>query len=344
VIDDAERLFGAPSQAEPRLASPARADDARYEAETGEALDAGLSAIGPLVGERKTREHALVLQSMGLWHAVRPTYAGAFLLVREADAARARASITRYDEENRDWPPRPRRERPSFVGTPLAPMLFVALAAFFLLATGPVASGSRWFQHGTAVSDLVIGRQPWRAVTALTLHADSVHILGNVISGAVFASAVDRRLGPGLSALAVLASGFAGNAANALWHHAIGEGGHASIGASTAVFGAVGLLAATQLVLDRTHAPRQRKWTEIVAPLVGGAALLGSLGASPSSDLGAHLFGFLAGIVIGLPIAVGVRWRRGSGPTPKAPRWWTQASAAAIAVGTVLGCWVLALR
>ena len=295
-------------------------------------------------GERKTREHALVLQSMGVWHTARPTYAGYFLLVREADEARARASIERYEEENRDWPPRPRRERPSFVGTPLAPILFVALAAFFLVATGPVASGSRWFQHGTAVSDLVIGRQPWRAVTALTLHADSVHILGNVISGAVFASAVDRRLGPGLSALAVLASGVAGNAANALWHHAIGEGGHGSIGASTAVFGAVGLLAATQLVLDRSHAPKGRRWLEVVAPLVGGAALLGSLGASPSSDLGAHLFGFLAGVVIGVPVALGIRWRRGGAQTPKAPRWWTQASAAALAVGVVVGSWVLAVR
>ena len=33
--------------------------------------------------------------------------------------------------------------------------------------------------------------------TALTLHADAVHVLGNAISGAVFGSAVNRRLGPG---------------------------------------------------------------------------------------------------------------------------------------------------
>ncbi len=339
---DAAEPYRAASTATP-TSDGFRGDGARHAPRQDEPFEIGLVALGPVRGDRKMREHALVLQSMGVGHAVRPTQAGYFLLVPEADEPRARASIDRYEEENRDWPPRPRRERPGFAGAPLAPLLFLAVAAFFVLATGPVASGSRWFQHGTAVSDLVIGREPWRAVTALTLHADSVHILGNVISGGVFASAVDRRLGPGLSALAVLASGAAGNAANALWHHAIGEGGHASIGASTAVFGAVGLLAATQLVLDRSQAPRGRRWIEVVAPVVGGAALLGSLGASPQSDLGAHLFGFLAGIVIGLPIALGVRWRRG-GPVARGPRWWTQASAAAIAVGLVVGAWQLAAR
>lgn len=306
-------------------------------------VEAGFAAIGPVHGERRAREYALVLQSMGMGHAVQPTDGGVVLVVREADEARARASIERYDEENLDWPPRVQREKPRFSGTPLTPILFVALAAFFLVATGPVASGSRWFQHGTAVSDLVVGGQPWRAITALTLHADPVHVLGNVLSGAVFVSATDRRLGPGVSALAVLASGAAGNAANAIWHHAIGEGFHASIGASTAVFGAIGLLAATQLVLNRTHTPRGLRWLDVVAPVIGGAALLGALGASPQADLGAHLFGFLAGLLIGLPIALLIRHQQRRA-NPHGPRWWAQSGAGALTVGLVVGAWQLAMR
>lgn len=318
------------------LVDPGTARSVQVEAAADEL---GLSALGPLSSERKGREWSLVLQSMGVWHALRSSYGGWFVLVHDADRARASAAIERYEEENRDWPPRETRERPRFAGTPLAPFLFIALAVFFMAATGPAAAGSRWFQHGTAVSDLVVGSQPWRAVTALTLHADSVHVIGNVISGAIFASAVDRRLGPGVSALAVLVAGAAGNAANAAWHHAIGEGFHGSIGASTAVFGAVGLLAASQLVLDRSHAPRGRRWLEIVAPIAGGAALLGALGASPQADLGAHLFGFLAGLVLGLPLALFARRKRAAGT-----RWWAQAGSAALAVGLVVGAWQLAMR
>ncbi len=135
--------------------------------------------------------------------------------------------------------------------------------------------------------------QPWRAVTALTLHADGTHVLGNAISGTVFASAVHRRLGAGGSALAILASGILGNLGNALWHRSIGDPGHGSIGASTAVFGAIGLLAATQVVVnfgvrsEDRKAKASRSWTDIAGPLVGGFALLRALGAGgPTTDLG----------------------------------------------------------
>ena len=91
----------------------------------------------------------------------------------------------------------------------------------------------------------------------------------------------------------MLLAGALGNGMNALWYRT----GHLSIGASTAVFGAVGILAATQLTLDKTAGPRP--WLERAAPVVGGLALLGMLGASPHSDLLAHLFGLFAGILGG---------------------------------------------
>ncbi len=318
----------------------------------------GLTALGP-VPDRKVREWALVLQSMSIEHAARRLSGGWFLLVHDADYPAARASIDRYELENRDWPPPRRRERLRYPSSSAAPIAFLALVAFFIL-TGPVAAGSRWFQHGTSVADFVVGSQPWRAVTALTLHADSAHVIGNAISGTLFGSAVHRRLGPGGGSLAILASGIAGNLANALFHHATGSGGHASIGASTAVFGAVGVLAATQLIVDRSHSA-PRSWLDVVAPLVGGLALLGALGASPRADLGAHLFGFLAGAVIGL-VALGPGWlvrRRAARdlaeravhfgePTGRlqesAPpsRWWLQTLLGAVTVGVLLGSWQLA--
>ncbi|MDI1482547.1 rhomboid family intramembrane serine protease [Polyangium sp. y55x31] len=296
----------------------------------------GLTAIGP-VNERKARDWSLVLQSMSVWHMMRWTFRGWVLVVRDEDYDQASTSIDRYETENRDWPPQKVRERPRHAPSIVAPLLFAALALFFLV-TGPVAHNSFWFQRGRAESDLVLGAEPWRALTALTLHADSSHVIGNVISGAIFASAVQRRLGPGGSALAILTAGTLGNVANAALYHAMGNDVHRSIGASTAVFGTIGLLAATQLALDRDHAAgRKRSMQEIAAPIVGGLALLGALGASPQSDLGAHFFGFVAGVVVGLGAALVLRKTRPS------PRPWLQMGLFGATVALILGAWRLAL-
>ncbi|EYF05317.1 rhomboid family intramembrane serine protease [Chondromyces apiculatus] len=296
----------------------------------------GLTALGPVHAQRKAREWALVLQSSDMWHLVQLTRAGWVLLVRDEDYLKASRAIDRYEAENRDWPPRPQRERPRHPQSAFAAMVFAALALFFTI-TGPAAGASAWFRRGTAVADMMLQTEPWRAVTALTLHADTAHVLGNVISGTIFGSAVQRRLGPGGAALAIVTSGALGNVANALWHRGVLGQGHASIGASTAVFGAIGLLVTTQLLLDRTHAAGMKRtiWQR-VAPVVGGLALLGALGASPRADLGAHLFGLLVGGVIGLAAGLGLRGKATS------RRRWLQPALGAVAALLVVGSWQLA--
>jgi membrane associated rhomboid family serine protease len=315
----------------------------------------GLVALGPVASERKARDWALVLQSMSIWHVIRRANAGWVLLVNDADYPTASGSIDRYEAENRDWPPRRTRERSRHPTSSLIPAVFLVLAAF-LLVTGPASANSVWFERGVAVSSQVLGSQPWRAVTALTLHADAVHAMGNAISGTVFVSALQRRIGTGGAVLATLASGIAGNVANAVYHQ-VTVGHHASLGASTAIFGAIGLLAATQLVLDRPAVKRARPWTEIAGPIVGGFALLGALGAGGErTDLGAHFFGLVAGVVIGLVVAFPLRRATlavdvatghhghevalGSG----APRWWVQASLGTFAAAIIMVSWQLALR
>ena len=68
------------------------------------------------------------------------------------------------------------------------------------------------------------------------------------------------------------------------------------MGASTVVFGAVGILAALSLVRNRRHL--QSRWP---LPVAAGLALLALLGTEgKQTDLGAHLFGFAFGIGLGL--------------------------------------------
>jgi len=85
-----------------------------------------------------------------------------------------------------------------------------------------------------------------------------------------------------------------GNLLNA-WVH---PPDHTSVGASTAVFAALGLMAA--------HAWRRQRsirssWRERWTPLVGGVLLLGLLGTGGGrTDVAAHVFGFLCAIPLGV--------------------------------------------
>ena len=132
----------------------------------------------------------------------------------------------------------------------------------------------------------------YRTVTSLMLHSDALHLTGNMVGIILFGTAVCAVCGWGVGWLMILMSGAIGNLINAFMY----ESGHVSIGASTAVFGAIGILSGYQLIHSRrSHQRRFATW----APLGCGLALLGLLGSEPHSDITAHFFGFAVGIGMG---------------------------------------------
>lgn len=201
-----------------------------------------------------------------------------------------------FEEENRNWPP---STPPS---NPLAENTLATVSVLLLLATFhnitqlgiPLTGNSPvdWPALGSADSARILGGQWWRTITALTLHADWLHLSGNLAIGGIFIVFLCRDLGSGLAWTLLLGSGVLGNLANAFLH----AGNHNSIGASTTVFGAVGILAAITMMRHRNH-PRKR-WALPIAAALGLLALLGTEGEN--TDLGAHLFGFVFGVGLGL--------------------------------------------
>lgn len=328
-------------------ADEGRAADDVIESRSGPQL----SMIGPLTERRQAREWALVLQSQHIGFVLNYAPAqrdeigvvikpgGWVLTVAPDEYARAVQAIDQYEAENEDWPPVEIRDRPRHEASLVLPLFFAVLALFFFYVTGPSSRGSLWFTHGRADAVLFTS-EPWRMITALTLHADAQHILGNTLSGSIFGLMVSRRIGGGGALLAIVLAGALGNAFNAL-HHL--PGGHRSIGASTAVFGAVGILAAVQTVItwgrrEQAGGWRRFKAIDVVAPIVGGLALLGSLGAGGgNTDVWAHGYGFLAGVGIGGLMGLVVR-RQGSKPSGV-----IQGLAAAAAGLLLIGSWVLAI-
>jgi rhomboid protease GluP len=301
--------------------------------------------IGPIVDRQQAREWALVLQSQGIAYVVRQAYdegeSGIVLQIAGRDYERAMRSLELYEEENENWPPPRGRDEPRHESSAAVPAAFVLALLFFLYATGPVAGGSAWFSAGRADASL-LASEPWRMVTALTLHADVQHAIGNAISGSIFGMMLGRRIGPGGALLGLVLAGTFGNALNAFYH--LSEG-HRSIGASTAVFGAIGMLAAVQTALTwgrqrEEHAAgiRRFRWIDVIAPIVGGATLLGALGAGGgNTDVWAHGFGFVAGAALGVVAGLWVRKR------DREPARWLQLASAALAGGIVLASWALAL-
>ena len=156
-----------------------------------------------------------------------------------------------------------------------------------------------WHMAGRADAALILGGQWWRCVTALFLHADAGHLLANAAALAVLASMLGRRIGSGLTwGLFILAGGL-GNAFNA-WAQAPD---HLSVGASTGVFGLIGVLAG-----GAGRGERSSRVQALLLTLGFGLSLLAMLGAGDIEgetrvDLGAHLFGLLCGLPFGFMVA-----------------------------------------
>ena len=237
--------------------------------------------LGPATDLDRALERSLVLEAVGVAHALEPAEDGRWTLhVADADAPAADAELAAWEAENaRREPPPPPDYGPSRLGAASALALLGFTALVDLDPTTP------WLQRGGADAARIVAGEGWRVATALTLHVDAGHAGGNAVALGVFLWALVGRLGPALAVWVALVAGLAGNAATAL----VTRGGHVSVGASTAVFGVLGALAAL-------HAPHRRA----SVALASGFALLGLLGTGERADLFAHLFGFLAGVAQGL--------------------------------------------
>lgn len=272
-------------------------------------------------------EWELVLLAQGLSPSLRQARDRVVLSVPEEEVERAFNALSAYESEN---PPK-HREGDEPVGPASFPAGIAAAAMLlvFFYATVILRPTVPWFERGSADADRILLGELWRTVTALTLHVDLVHAATNAIAAALFLGAVSGMLGPGLGCALVLVAGAGGNFANALLHGSP----HVSVGASTSVFGAVGILGSLGVARrSRRGARARRAWVPIAAAL----ALLAMLGTGGQRvDVWAHLFGFLLGGVLGILIAF---------VAPRPPGLRAQWACGSAALAMLVYSWTLALR
>jgi rhomboid protease GluP len=278
----------------------------------------------------KVHTYSLVLTASGIAHEVRRYGTAWRIAVRPAQRSAAVEAIALYLKEN---PPRSSQEQ-SFLakGTATYSAFYVAVILgliHFLIAPG--AEQERFVSIFGADAARIMSGELYRCTTALLLHADIAHLMGNVAGLIVFGTVTASLCGWGLGWAIILASGIAGNWITAWWY----GGHHSAIGASTAVFGAVGVCTALSLWHHRRYkgSIRRRSWRRWL-PLAGGLALMGMLGTAPQADLLAHLAGFVSGLVFG---GVGVQT---AGRLPFRPAGWLQWTSAVAAGVLVALCWL----
>ena len=254
------------------------------------------------------------------------------LMVPSHELHRATVALANTDAEDAERAQTPEAPPPDR-GRPLAPVLVCLALTLWFVITGPRSISSIWFSSGSSDAAAITAGTWWRAVTGLTLHADVMHLFGNVVAMLVFLSAVSRWLGGGLAVLLTLLAGFAGNLSTAF---AYGSH-HNSVGASTATFAALGLLGGLQarhrVRYGWWHRARRvgRAWP-MVAACIALFAMLG-VGEDKSVDVVAHATGLGWGVVLGLMAA----WL----PQPGKRLNLVYGLVAGV---SVLGCWLWALR
>jgi rhomboid protease GluP len=263
---------------------------------------------------------SLVLSAVGIDHLLdERTHK---LLVADKDVESAVFHLNAYRTENINWPPpQPLRQTPHPQTPPT--LLMMGMLALFFAYTGPWSADSRWFARGSIDSVAILDHgEWWRLVTALTLHADLVHLTGNCLIGSLMIHFLGKLLGYGLSWILLILTGLTGNLLNVLLH----QQPHLSVAA-------IGIFTGLQVTRFSPHTAKK-----MVLPLGAGLGLLAFLGSEGvRTDLGAHFFGFISGFCSGILL-------NRIGMIQKTRRPFLQAVFFLSTLAITGLCWMLALR
>lgn len=272
-------------------------------------------------------DRALVLASFGIPHKTVDDGVSCALVVPAEFSVRALNELQLYDDENPPLVLQPVRQIKyqdavlGLVGYVLVVCIVAGLAGYSFFS-------ANWFVDGRIDGELVRNGEVWRLFTALTLHSGVKHLLSNLVFGVFFGFFAGRLLGSGVAWLAIVIAAASGNAFNTL----LLDASHRSIGASTAVFAALGVVAG-YVWFGKLMA--QDRWSKRFGPIVGGLALLMFTGTGgENTDVGAHLLGFACGFVTALVL---VRLGKISDDAR------TQRRAGLAAFGLIFFSWVFAL-
>jgi membrane associated rhomboid family serine protease len=275
-----------------------------------------LAEVGRYADPAEAHEHGLVILAMREPYWLMPAdESGRYSLCAAAGAATTiNREIEVYEEEKSSARvPRP-DEHEVFRHSPAWSLCALWAAALLCGFAWQHADPALVGRAASSSTGLIGDGEIWRPFTALFLHSDTPHLIGNLVSGAIFGTLLAQIIGGWRAWSLILACGAIGNAITSIvaWPREF-----LSIGASTAVFAALGILCGLGLATMLRAAPRL-SWTRTTAPVVAGIILLGWLGGASensNTDVLGHVFGFTTGLVAGTACGMIPRRTAASGPS-----------------------------
>jgi rhomboid protease GluP len=245
------------------------------------------------LSEKKSNLIVLILSSQHIKTYTQREGKGFNILVEEGGKAYAYATVRAYEQENKTRKnfshPYELSLNPFSSGAAICIMGLLTMIHFYIAyiakheqAVLAYGSSSLFIQQG----------ETFRAVTALFLHADVGHLLGNLAGIIILVAPFFKLSGFGTGPFMLLMAGTTGNLLTAAFY----RNAHLSIGASTAIMGAAGLLAAFHLTLKN-----QSFSFRSILPIPAGITLVLLFSQGERTDIMAHIFGFASGFVFGIP-------------------------------------------
>ncbi len=292
-------------------------------------MDEGWTVIFDSTSRQACNDRALVLTSLKIPYEILSDDIRYMLAVPVEVEEKAKYEIWQYDKENQPVSRHKPKLVPEYQNPVPGVIVYIVIVCLVAWLAAESVFNRDWVAAGRVDGQLIRQGEWWRTLTALTLHSGLRHIAGNIGFGAVFGILAGRLFGSGLTWFCVVvASGFA-NILNTL----LLASDHKSIGASTAVFAALGLIAG---FVGRAKLMAQGRGAYRLGPIAGGIALLAYTGTGgPNTDIGAHLAGFVCGFGSGMLLTI----------LPKIPssrQFQLLCGASAVAILTI--AWAVALE
>ena len=176
---------------------------------------------------------------------------------------------------------------------PIVSIIISIHIVLYLLMDLPIFPKGWLFENLAGVNLYIIEGEYWRLVTPIFMHASFPHLLFNSFSLVLFGPALEQILGKGKFIFVYLTAGIAANIATLV----IQPPTYIHVGASGAIFGLFGFFIA--LTKFKKNLISKNNSQIIITITVIGVVMTF---LQPNINVTAHLFGLLAGFLLGMAI------------------------------------------
>lgn len=176
---------------------------------------------------------------------------------------------------------------------PVVSIIIAIHIVLYFISVFPMLPNFWLYEHFAGVNLNISEGEYWRLVTPILMHGDLPHMLFNSFSLVLFGPALERMLGKGKFILVYFIAGVAANVATLVLEPLT----YIHVGSSGAIFGLFGFYAS--VIMYRKDLMSKAN-SQLILTITIIALIMTFL--QPNINVTAHLFGLLAGFLLGIAL------------------------------------------